>query len=1125
MQDALGRAARRQWAAAPRRAGRRAAANSGTAGATPTRRRRLLYDGVVFDMDGTLTEAHIDFADMRRRTDIPVGDLFVAMESWEEPGRIKASMDIILEIEAEAAARVSAKPGLIDLLEMLRDADVKVALVTRNTTASVAALFALIGEEWRTLFSEVRTREFRYVKPDKRLLLDVAQAWQLHPGKLLMVGDSFEDVEVGNAAGAATCLVKGGGNEVGGAAAAPPPGAVPTLSVGGLDELRRFLIDSAPTGGAADGALDPSSLGLLGWSLRSESESESESDDDGGAAGLPPWLDPTTPGAPPPGLDFLDALVGAGHVTLASTSYPRMGAAAGGLQACPQGGGDAVLHVGCGDGALSKMLASKGLAVLAVDADASGAARRGLRCVTYSGEPLRAGSLAAAAAAAPAGGVDAVLVYTRAGADGGLAAGEVLSAEALDELRTVLRPGGRLCVEAPGADADGARAALERGGWTRRRAHPLHPRTLGPRRCSRALLLLASSRQPARPASAPRSTGCAARGRTRSLSCAMGRGQEGGRAAERRRAQEQVAEEAKRKVIKAWGKILPFGAQVVASAAAYTVGVTATQLVGFVLKISCATPVLGPCMGVIGVGVASALAGQASKHTHKLAMGGRFSSLMPSDLARPGALAFESIPARPEASEAYAKPSVKRELARIFRRDGCHHCGSRRGPVIGDHMPPNKLVGGRNKADKLGGLLGDLPGVGKVRELIGLAGRGRPLQRFYPQCQRCSIKQATALRTGRRVLVLHLHAPRHRSEHLAGVFVGIRQNVPPVSFPPAPPGRGAGRLNPLSLTGIAEGDERGAAAAERERGGRRGSSLASSTRGSSAGGSAPPLAGPQLLVAELAPGGWELGYVPGPHVASHAPHGGGRAHGAKQQLPPAPVRQLGDVAGQADAAPRSPAGAREAAAPRSPVASEHAKQRALAEAAWQDLKDKFRECGTVVYANVTRGDDGRSKGWGIVEFETPDEAIAAVNTLNGADLGGRRIAVREDREDRDVKQFVEGEEGGAGRGRGPRGGRVGGERGRGRGRAPRPPIEGEPSGFQVCVQGIPWKYAWKELKDLLAECGEVERADVMTAPDGRSKGWGTVRFTTKEAANAAIEQFHGSELEGRTLTVFLDKKA
>jgi hypothetical protein len=68
-----------------------------------------------------------------------------------------------------------------------------------------------------------------------------------------------------------------------------------------------------------------------------------------------------------------------------------------------------------------------------------------------------------------------------------------------------------------------------------------------------------------------------------------------------------------------------------------------------------------------------------------------------------------------------------------------------------------------------------------------------------------------------------------------------------------------------------------------------------------------------------------------------------------------------------------------------------------------------------------------------------------VNSLNGTELGGRRIAVREDREDRDVKQFVEGEEGAAAAPR-PRSTRG---RGRGRGRGPRAPIEGEPSGFQV----------------------------------------------------------------------------
>ena len=38
------------------------------------------------------------------------------------------------------------------------------------------------------------------------------------------------------------------------------------------------------------------------------------------------------------------------------------------------------------------------------------------------------------------------------------------------------------------------------------------------------------------------------------------------------------------------------------------------QCVGMACRVSCATPVLGPGMGVIGVGIASAMAGQAGLH-------------------------------------------------------------------------------------------------------------------------------------------------------------------------------------------------------------------------------------------------------------------------------------------------------------------------------------------------------------------------------------------------------------------------------------------------------------------------------------------------------------------------------
>lgn len=201
---------------------------------------------------------------------------------------------------------------------------------------------------------------------------------------------------------------------------------------------------------------------------------------------------------------------------------------------------------------------------------------------------------------------------------------------------------------------------------------------------------------------------------------------------------------------------------------------------------------------------------------------------------------------------------------------------------------------------------------------------------------------------------------------------------------------------------------------------------------------------------------------------------------------------------------------------------------------WQDLKDKFREYGNVVYTNVMRDDEGRSKGWGIVEYETPEEALQAINTVNGTELDGRRILVREDREDRDVKQS-NGEAAAApraprarrGRGApaGDRGGRAAGRGGRGAGRGGPPAQTGESSGLQIVVQGIPWAYTWRELKDLFAEMGDVERADVATGYDGRSRGFGTVRFGSAETASSAIEKYNGTELEGRTLAVFLDKYA
>lgn len=57
---------------------------------------------------------------------------------------------------------------------------------------------------------------------------------------------------------------------------------------------------------------------------------------------------------------------------------------------------------------------------------------------------------------------------------------------------------------------------------------------------------------------------------------------------------------------------------------------------------------------------------------------------------------------------------------------------------------------------------------------------------------------------------------------------------------------------------------------------------------------------------------------------------------------------------------------------------------------------------------------------------------------------------------------------------------------------------------QIVVQGVPFAYAWQELKDLFKPLGAV-KADIVMGSDRRSKGWGTVLFDSETDAENAIK--------------------
>jgi RNA recognition motif-containing protein len=87
-----------------------------------------------------------------------------------------------------------------------------------------------------------------------------------------------------------------------------------------------------------------------------------------------------------------------------------------------------------------------------------------------------------------------------------------------------------------------------------------------------------------------------------------------------------------------------------------------------------------------------------------------------------------------------------------------------------------------------------------------------------------------------------------------------------------------------------------------------------------------------------------------------------------------------------------------------------------------ELQDLFGQAGAIESVRVMRDNaTGRARGFAFVEMQTEEDAQAAIQKFNGADMGGRALVVNEARP---KPEFGGGS--GGGRDRGDRGGRGGG---------------------------------------------------------------------------------------------------
>jgi RNA recognition motif-containing protein len=74
--------------------------------------------------------------------------------------------------------------------------------------------------------------------------------------------------------------------------------------------------------------------------------------------------------------------------------------------------------------------------------------------------------------------------------------------------------------------------------------------------------------------------------------------------------------------------------------------------------------------------------------------------------------------------------------------------------------------------------------------------------------------------------------------------------------------------------------------------------------------------------------------------------------------------------------------------------------------------------------------------------------------------------------------------------------------------------------MKLYVGNLSFQTSSEDLQQLFSQAGTVESASVVEDREtGRSRGFGFVEMSTNEEGQAAIAQFNGKEINGRSLTV------
>ena len=160
----------------------------------------------LFDMDGTIWDAPIDWLAVRREIDLPVDGrpIYAQLMELPQPER-ERGIEILERYEALGAKNGNLVSGTKELLAYLHDAQIRCALVTNNSRKSVKRVL----EGNHLTFDIVLSRDDGALKPDPQAFTSALEKLDVSPDEAIALGDTHLDLIASDKAGIAQFILVG----------------------------------------------------------------------------------------------------------------------------------------------------------------------------------------------------------------------------------------------------------------------------------------------------------------------------------------------------------------------------------------------------------------------------------------------------------------------------------------------------------------------------------------------------------------------------------------------------------------------------------------------------------------------------------------------------------------------------------------------------------------------------------------------------------------------------------------------------------------------------------------------------------------------------------------------------